>query len=73
MEKNTPTVRPLTEQDAESLKKLASECQPLLVNGVYVNFFLAKYFGNSCFVLEIEGKPIGFITGLRSSVDPADF
>lgn len=66
-------VRHWTEDDAALLKSLATECQPLLVNGVYVNIFLAKYFGNSCFILELDKKPIGFISGLKGSVDPTVF
>lgn len=66
-------VRSWTENDAALLKSLATECQPLLVNGVYVNIFLAKYFGNSCFILEIDKQPIGFISGLKGTVDPKVF
>lgn len=67
------TVREFKVEDAEDLRKLADACQPLLVNGVYVNIFLAKYFGNSCFIMELEGKPIGFVSGFKSTTDPKIF
>lgn len=66
-------VRNFTPDDGEKIRSLANECQPLLVNGVYINIFLAKYFGNTCFVLEQGPDLIGFVSGLRSSIDPTVF
>lgn len=73
MTKTQMVVREFTVDDAESVRTLANKCQPLLVNGVYVNLFLAKYFGNMCFILEDSGTAVGFITGLKSTTNPNIF
>jgi L-2,4-diaminobutyric acid acetyltransferase len=69
----TQKIRELSIVDAATLQKLTNQCQPLLINDIYVNIFLAKYFENTCFLLKNSGEAVGFVSGLRSTVEPTIF
>lgn len=60
------TLRNATESDAPRLRRLAQLCPPLDVHTPYTYWVLAKYHGKSSFVLEQDGRPVGFITALEA-------
>ena len=60
-------IRNVTKNDANLLQNLANSCKPLDVHTIYTYWVLCNYFNNSCYILEIDTKPIVFITAVQSS------
>lgn len=60
-------IRNVTKNDANLLQNLANSCKPLDVHTIYTYWVLCNYFNNSCYILEIDTKPIGFITAVQSN------
>jgi diaminobutyrate acetyltransferase len=56
--------RVATVDDAELLRKLASDCSPLDVHTPYTYWVIAYMFGQQCRIIEHNNQPIGFITAL---------
>lgn len=60
-------IRNVTKNDANLLQNLVNSCKPLDVHTIYTYWILCNYFNNSCYILEIDTKPVGFITSVQSS------
>lgn len=60
-------IRNVTKDDANLLQNLANSCKPLDVHTIYTYWVLCNYFNNSCYILEIDTKPVGFITSVQGS------
>ena len=60
-------IRNVTKNDANLLQNLANSCKPLDVHTIYTYWVLCNYFNNICYILEIDTKPIVFITAVQSS------
>ncbi len=64
------TLRPVTEQDAATLRTIAALCPPLDVHTPYTYWVISHFFGDISFLLEQETEngqfPIGYITALET-------
>jgi len=60
------SLRSVTAQDAVLLHSLARACPPLGVHTHYTYWVQAAFFGQECFVLELDGRPVGFITSVTA-------
>jgi len=61
---NTTSIRAVTPSDAETLQFLASQCSPLDIHTAYTYWVLCAYFSKTCFLIEIDKIPIGFISAV---------
>jgi len=59
-------IRNVNTQDAPTLRKLASLCPPLDLHTPYTYWLLTFMYSDTCFILEIDDKPVGFITSVYS-------
>ena len=59
-------IRNACEADALLLRQLAQSCKPLDVHTPYTYWVITKFFSESSFVLECDGRAIGFITALHN-------
>lgn len=55
-------VRTSRSQDTDDVFSLASNLPPLTPHTWYTYWNLFNNFGNSCFIAQDEGKPVGFMT-----------
>lgn len=55
------TIRNVKESDHAILRDLAKKCPPLDVHTPYTYWVNAKYFGECSFIVEWDGKPVGYI------------
>ncbi|KYC53386.1 MAG: Acetyltransferase (GNAT) family protein [Candidatus Methanofastidiosum methylothiophilum] len=62
-------IRKCTVEDIDSLRIFVNECKPLELHTPFTYWTLFNYFSNLCFLILDEEKVIGFISGIRSSVD----
>ena len=60
-------IRNCREADVDEIRKFVKCSKPLDLHTAFTYWTLFKYFGDTCFVLEKEGRIIGFISGLLSS------
>lgn len=58
------SLRNVTENDTAMLRSLAKRCPPLDLHTPYTYWAVAKYYPGSCFILEQDNQPVGFITAL---------
>jgi L-2,4-diaminobutyric acid acetyltransferase len=63
-------IRNCRETDVDEIRKFVKHSKPLDLHTVFTYWTLFKYFGDTCFVLEKEGRIIGFISGLLCSNQP---
>lgn len=63
-------IRNCRETDVDKIRKFVKRSKPLDLHTVFTYWTLFKYFGDTCFVLEKEGRIIGFISSLLSSNQP---
>ncbi|MEN6379478.1 MAG: GNAT family N-acetyltransferase [Methanofastidiosum sp.] len=62
-------IRNCTVEDVENVRKFVNACKPLELHTPFTYWTLFNYFSNLCFLM-IEGEElIGFISGIRSSLD----
>ena len=62
-------IRNCTVEDVEGVRKFVDVCKPLELHTPFTYWTLFNYFSNLCFLM-IEGEElIGFISGIRSSLD----
>ena len=64
---NSQSIRSVTTEDAGVLHSLATQCPPLDVHTPYTYWVLTHMFADGCFVAEVDGNPIGFITTVRKN------
>lgn len=57
-------IRNCNSEDAITLRNLAKKCKPLDVHTHYTYWVICHLFGESCFLLFDENKPIGYIASL---------
>ena len=62
-------IRKCTVEDVDILRRFVDECKPLELHTPFTYWILFNYFSNLCFLMVEEGKIIGFISGVRSSLD----
>lgn len=62
---NTPSIRSVTGADASVLHLLATQCPPLDVHTPYTYWVLTHMFSDGCFVAEVDGDSVGFVTTVR--------
>jgi L-2,4-diaminobutyric acid acetyltransferase len=67
---NWDPIRSCTPDDAQALYRVVHDLQPLTVHTAYTYWVLCKYAGNTCFVAERHGSPVGLAIGLLSSTAP---
>lgn len=60
-------IRNCRETDVDEIRKFVRRSKPLDLHTVFTYWTLFKYFGDTCFVLEKDGRIIGFVSGLLSS------
>lgn len=63
---STITIRNVTEQDFALLRWLAHRCGTLDVHTPYTYWTVCQYFHDTCFLLEADGQPIGYIMAVRT-------
>ncbi len=57
-------IRKVEEEDASTLRYLASICPPLDVHTHYTFWVLCRFFSDSCFIASEDGENIGYITAV---------
>ena len=62
-------IRKCTVEDVDSLRIFVNECKPLELHTPFTYWAIFNYFSNLCFLMIEEEKIIGFISGVRSSLD----
>jgi len=60
-------IRNCKPDDILTVRRFVSLCKPLGVHTGYTYWMLFNYFGDSCFLMEENGVPIGYISGMKSS------
>lgn len=63
---NDLTLRSATAADAAVLRDLARRCHPLDVHTPYTYWVVCNFFGKGCFLLELEGEPVGYLMTVRT-------
>ena len=58
-----PALRKPVPEDGFAVNRLIKRCPPLDGNSVYCNLLQCTHFADTCVVAEIEGEPVGFISG----------
>ncbi|HOM95848.1 MAG: GNAT family N-acetyltransferase [Candidatus Methanofastidiosa archaeon] len=61
--------RNCTIKDVDRIRKFVNECKPLELHTPFTYWTLFNYFSNLCFLIEEDEKTIGFISGIKSSID----
>lgn len=59
---NSPSIRSVIDGDASALHLLATQCPPLDVHTPYTYWVLTHMFADGCFIAEVDGDPVGFVT-----------
>jgi GNAT superfamily N-acetyltransferase len=62
----TMQIRTCTTDDIQKVRQFLSQCEPLLVHDDHVYWLLFHHYGETCFLLEEEGKIVGYISGAKS-------
>jgi L-2,4-diaminobutyric acid acetyltransferase len=62
-------IRNITEGDIGSIREFVDYCKPLDLHTHFTYWILAKYFRNTCFVIEEGDRIIAYTGGVRGSVD----
>lgn len=70
LRKPTPTFRESTSEDGAAIWELIRECKPLDENSVYCNLIQCDHFRNTCVVVELEGKIVGWVSAYIVPDDP---
>lgn len=62
-------IRKCTVKDVDSVRRFVDKCKPLELHTPFTYWTLFNYFSNLCFLMEEEERILGFISGVRSSLD----
>lgn len=65
-----PTLREPEPTDGSEIWELVRECKPLDENSMYCNLIQCDHFSDTCVLAEIEGKPVGWVSGHVIPSDP---
>ena len=60
-------IRSCHEGDLDAIRKFVDFCRPLDLHTPFTYWVLLHFFGSTCFVMEEEGKLIGFVTAMTGS------
>lgn len=60
-------IRPMKEKDIAQIRELVNFCKPLDLHTAFTYWILAKYFSNTCLVLEDRDTIAGYTGGMKSS------
>ncbi len=60
-------------EDGASIWELIAACKPLDENSMYCNLIQCDHFRDTCILAELEGKPVGWISGYVLPADPETF
>lgn len=60
-------IRPMKEKDIAQIRELVNFCKPLDLHTAFTYWILAKYFNNTCLVLEDKKTIVGYAGGMKSS------
>ncbi len=66
-------IRTCKEDDIAKVRHFVSLCKPLGVHTGYTYWMLFRFFGESCFLMEENGKFIGYVSGMKSNTFPHVF
>ncbi len=62
-ETRTPVLRKPEATDGAAIWELVRACKPLDENSMYCNLVQAEHFRDTCVVAELDGEPVGWISG----------
>lgn len=65
-----PTLRQPTAADGAAIWKLVADCKPLDENSMYCNLVQCDHFADTCVLAELNGSPVGWISGHIPPSDP---
>ena len=60
-------IRSIKEEDISEVRKLIDYCKPLDLHTPFTYWILAKYFNNTCLVLEDKDHIVGYVGGMKST------
>lgn len=60
-------IRNCKQDDIQKVRHFVSLCKPLGVHTGYTYWMLFHYFGESCYLMEENGVPIGYVSGMKSN------
>jgi L-2,4-diaminobutyric acid acetyltransferase len=60
-------IRTCAPGDIQKVRHFVSKCKPLGVHTGYTYWVLFHNFSGTCFVMEEEGKIVGYVSGMKSS------
>ncbi|WP_342304415.1 GNAT family N-acetyltransferase [Methanolobus sp. ZRKC5] len=66
-------IRKIREEDVTKIEKFISLCKPLDQHSTFTYWVLARYFDNTCFVVEENNEIVGYVSGVKSSSKPDVF
>ena len=66
-------IRQCTINDIGIIKNIVNNCDGLTLHTHYSYWVVLYNFGNSCFIVEVDNKPVGFVTGLKSTTDQNNY
>lgn len=67
---NTISLRKPASTDGAAVNALISRCAPLDTNSLYCNLLQCFHFADTAILAELEGQPVGFISGYRLPQTP---
>ena len=62
-------IRNCTVEDVDRVRRFVDACKPLELHTSFTYWAIFNYFSNLCFLMIEDEKLIGFISGIRSSLD----
>ncbi|NPV50267.1 MAG: GNAT family N-acetyltransferase [Candidatus Methanofastidiosum sp.] len=62
-------IRNCTVEDVDRVRRFVSDCKPLELHTSFTYWTLFNYFSDLCFLMEEDEKVIGFISGIKSSIE----
>ena len=62
-------IRNCTVEDVDRVRRFVDLCKPLELHTPFTYWTIFNYFSNLCFLMMEDGELIGFISGIRSSLD----
>lgn len=62
-------IRKCTVEDVDSLRRFVDRCKPLELHTPFTYWTLFNYFSNICFLMIEKDELIGFISGIKGSLD----
>jgi L-2,4-diaminobutyric acid acetyltransferase len=66
-------IRTCTPGDIQQVRHFVGQCKPLGVHTGYTYWVLFHNFSETCFVIEEEGKIVGYVSGMKSGTLPDVF